>query len=158
VNHLGGFGRVVCSTKLLCRYFLIPQVYSMCNASTPNRTESSEVAEALERLRDHLDDKSIRLDSKGKLQLTRSLPIQLDPLPTELIPKAVLRLHERYQAGEVDSLPRAKYHSELARLRKYRLVPPGRPRTNKADMTPEERSEYNRAYLRAWRTRRSQPY
>ena len=130
----------------------------MCNASNPNRTEPTEVADALERLRDHLDDKGIRLDSKGKLQLTRSLPIQLDPLPAELIPNAVLRLHERYQAGEVDALPRAKYHSELARLRKYRLVPPGKPRTNKAVMSPEERKAYDREYLRAWRQKKSQPY
>ena len=129
----------------------------MCNASNPNRTEPTEVADALERLRDHLDDKGIRLDSKGKLQLTRSLPVQLDPLPTELIPNAVLELHARYQAGEVDSLPRAKYHSELARLRKYRLVPPGRPRNSKAHLTPEERRAYDREYLRAWRQRKSLP-
>jgi len=51
----------------------------MCNASIQKYAGPGEVADALERLRDHLDDKGIRLDSKGKLQLTRSLPMQLDP-------------------------------------------------------------------------------
>jgi len=124
----------------------------MCN--TPNRTEK-EVTDALEHLQVYIDGKGIRIDSKGKLQLTRSLPMQLKPLPSALIPNAVLRLHERYQAGEVDLLPRAKYHSEMARLRKYRLVPPGRPRISKASMTSDERNAFNREYLRAWRARKS---
>ena len=129
----------------------------MCNGHDTNPPEPGKIATSIMLLRDHLDDKGIRLDSKGKLQLTRSLPIQFDPLPSELIPQAILKLYDRYKVGEVDSLPRAKYHSELARLRRYRLVPPGKSRNKKGHMTSEERKAYDREYLRMWREKKSKP-
>ena len=98
----------------------------------------------------NLDDSGIRVDNKGKLQLTRVLPSSLHPLPASLIPKPLLSLLQSYNSGKLGGLPSTRRHTAMCRLRRYRLIPPAN-RTSRAHMSAEEKRVYNRTYLRDWR-------
>ena len=98
----------------------------------------------------HLNHTGMRVDSKGKLQLTRMLPPELHPLPAFLIPKPLLRLLQSYNSGKLDDLPVTRRHTAMCRLRRYRLIPPAK-RTPRAHMSADEKRVHNREYLRDWR-------
>ena len=103
-----------------------------------------------------LDDlpKGARLDSKGKVQLTRQLPPGVT-LDDSLVPTAIIRLREAFLMGRVELLSRTKRHTAMGRLRKYHMAPAAKARTPKSGMTPAERREYDCRYLRQWRAQQA---
>ena len=97
-------------------------------------------------------DDSMRIDSRGKLQLTRMLPVEAPPVPEELVPNSILALLSSYKAGQLSKLPRNRYHTAVSRLRRYRLISCPTKRVDRSNMSPEERRIYHRDYVRKWRS------
>ena len=98
--------------------------------------------------------KGARLDSRGKVQLTRQLPAGVT-LDESLIPAAIVRLRDAYALGQLETLSRTQRHTAMGRLRKYRLVPPAKTRVSKVGMSPAERRTHDRMYLKQWRAQQA---
>ena len=95
------------------------------------------------------------VSKKGALVLNRRLPSHLaDELPTELIPKHILRLFALWQRGELQQNKQAdvlRYHDTVAALRRYNLIDlPARVRKS----SPALKRAYHREYLKGWRAKR----
>ena len=96
-------------------------------------------------------DESVRIDSRGKLQLSRMLPFESPPIPEELVPNSILALLSSHKAGLLSKLPRNRYHTAVSRLRRYRLISCPTKRIDRSLMNPEELKIYHRDYVRKWR-------
>lgn len=92
----------------------------------------------------------VRIDRKGKVQLTRMLPLELHPLPRSLVPNTILHLLDQYHSGALDTVPVTQRHNAIFRLRRYRLISPAK-RQSRAHLSIEEKKAHNRTYLSEWR-------
>jgi hypothetical protein len=96
-------------------------------------------------------DFRFQLDSNNKLALQRKLPQDLAPAPAELIPEPVLKLHEAHTEGKLskETAGVVKYHDRVKLLRRYHLLAPPKR------LSPIEKRQKSRDYLRQWRKSQS---
>ena len=97
------------------------------------------------------------VDSKGCLRTVRKLDLAgagLPHVPLGLVPRSVRELMCRYVMGTLKPADRSAVYDARKVLRRYGLLQQTKPRICRLKMSPPERRESHRQYLREWRRAR----